>query len=247
MLTASVWQWKRYGYKIELQKTYAANSTAEALPFPESGKTAQDFEGILYRKVALSGSYDFSRQIVVINRRHAIGAGYWLLTPFKLKNSEQHVIVSRGFIPFEDREPDTWTKYDFSVEEQLQGVTQRTVPPRTWFTPQSALDYEEEFPRKWRYPDIENIAKKLPYPVITAVFVQRLGPAPSGTFPAEAITFDVPPSTHFGYAIEWILLALATLIVAFLLQSFPRRKRNAALREPKKESPNFPLSGNLNN
>ncbi len=226
MVWASMWQWERYLYKLDLIETYDKNSEIPAFEFPTSGEELKDFESIIHRKVEISGEYDFEREMIVLNRANAVGPGYWLLTPMKLEGTDRHVIVSRGFIPFEDREPETWEKYRFSKKETLKATVQETVPPKTFLTPKSAdVKNENEFKRKWLYPDIEEIAKQLPYPVITAVFLQRLGAPPSGTFPAESITVRVPPSTHYGYSIEWALLAAASLVVGFLLQAFPRKKR----------------------
>lgn len=223
MLWASSWQWDRYLYKQELVKTYAQQNHASAVEFPLVADR-KSYEPLLHHKVRLRGHYDLENQLIVINRRHATGSGYWLLAPFKLSGSDKAVIVSRGFIPFEDRTPQSWRKYDSPGEIEIVGVLQESISGGL-FNPSSRVFgvNESQDLRQWRYPDVEEIAKGLSYPLVPFVFIQRLGTSPTGEFPAEAISIRVPPSTHYWYSFEWIGLALATLLIAFLLQAFWRK------------------------
>jgi len=236
MIWASSWQWERYEYKVELLKQYESHDLDSAIDLNalnldtlESDKA----KALVHKKVKVKGYFDLNNQMIIINRRHKTGSGYWLLSPLMLPYSEKIVLMSRGFIPFVDREPISWKKYD------LKDVYTFEV-------------------HKWLYPDLPLIAKQLPYPIVEDFFLQKLGgpnkqvveqakppkgleevetaeePSNSPTkpltsiFPAESITFKVPPSTHFGYTIEWLLLALATLVISFLLQAYPRKPKKKA-------------------
>jgi len=228
MLNASAWQWDRYKFKKDLEATYAQNSTIAPLPFPvaQSANSAPDFSTLMNRKVEVSGRYDYDKQILIRNRRHHTGPGYWLITPLHIENSPLTILVSRGFIPFADGADNRWRKYDFATNENLSGVIQASVPHRTFLSPRNPeASLEKTFVTHWLYPDIENAAKQLPYPTITDVYIQRLGLPPQGDFPAEAVSIAVPPSTHFGYTFEWIILALVTFAVAIWLQANPRKSR----------------------
>ena len=239
MLRASFWQWSRYHYKVDLVKSYQSTSTSQALPFPAQGLAPQDFSSVLNRKVRLSGTYDFAHEMIVLNRSHASGPGFWLLTPLKIDGTNNRVIVSRGFIPFADSSPASWEKYRFSAQELFDAVVQASVPHRSYLTPDSVSEESSDsFQRKWFYPDIDKIARQLPYPLITPVFLQHLGSSPHGLFPAQSVSVDVPPSTHFGYTIEWALLATASIVVGFLVQAFPRGGRRPvfAPHSPKVEA-----------
>ncbi len=226
MVRCSLWQWERYHYKLKLLETYSENSVSMPLPFPSSGTSAEDFSAILHRKVRLSGRYDFSRQLIIANQRHETGPGYWLMTPLQIDGSERYVLVSRGFIPFVDRTRETWEKYNFSSTDEFDAVVQPTVPHRSFLAPDNPdIGPGDEFNERWLYPDLAKMKAQFPYEIITNVFVQRLGPPPHGLFPAESITVHVPPSTHFGYTFEWLILAAATLAGGFLLQAYPRKRR----------------------
>ena len=185
----------------------------------------ESLKSVLYRKVHLSGTYDFDHQVIITNQRDKTGPGHWLLTPLKIDNSPNSVFVSRGFIPFSDGESTAWAKYNVIAHESFDAVVQPSVRHRVLLAPGSKTSsLEGTWIEKWLYPDIEHIAKQLSYPVLTTVFLQRLDGPVSGYFPSEALTIEVPSSTHFGYTIEWIILAVGTLTMAFFLQAYPRRR-----------------------
>ncbi len=227
MLRASAWQWERYNFKLELIDKIESNTGKDAEPFSESNFSEISPSKLLHRKIAVEGSYDLDRQMIVINRTHATGPGYWLLAPLKMKNSKKAVIVSRGFIPFADRTPDTWSKYDKSGNFILSAMVQKSVEPKILTPKNKPTGGDSPFLRKLLYPDVEVIAKQLPYEVIPGIILQRIDTGPNlppgeFRFPAEDIRIDVPPEVHYGYTFEWIFLAFSTLLVSFLLQAFPR-------------------------
>jgi protein SCO1 len=225
MLRCSAWQWERYKEKKLLVETYKDNTISPALDFPFDDSREYEYKDLLHQKVKVEGHYDFLHQIIISNRKHATGPGFWLITPLRLSGTQKHVLVSRGFIPFADRSKESWEKYNFEQKVSIEAVVQPTVPARSFLTPRNPEIGEENLWQDiWLYPDLEKIAKQFPYEIITPVFLQKLGGPPNGMFPAESISIQVPPSTHFGYTIEWIILAIATLTIGFLLQAFPPKR-----------------------
>ena len=230
MFKAAGWQWSRYLEKQKLVESYQQHNENPSAKL-DANVDDKILLSHLYDKVSLKGRYDYSKQTIVINRKHKSGPGHWLMTPFKIDGSDLHVMVSRGFIPFEDRDPATWEKYRFEAEEELIAVVQKTSPQTSVFVPSNPnLATKEKWQSRWKFPDIEQMASQLPYPLIQSVFLQRIGKAPSGDFPAEAISIRVPPSTHFGYTIEWTILGLLTLAVGTALQIFRKHPKIPADR-----------------
>ena len=204
----------------------------EAEPLSNFSENFSNPKELLHKKVSAKGSYDFERQAIVINRTYATGSGYWLLAPFKLEGSEQAVIVSRGFIPFEDRTPETWTKYNSQAEQEpnIEAIVQLSVSKKILTPSNPETGDGKPFAHKFLYPEIVAMARQLPYPVIEGFFLQRLSKTEfdprSPVYPAEDVKIDVPPEVHYGYTFEWIILAFATLSVSFLLQAFPRNPKS---------------------
>lgn len=223
MLWCSSWQWERYKEKKALIATYVADAAVTPTDFPMGEVSEEEVRDLQDRRVRVRGTYDFDHQLIVTNRKHASGPGHWLFTPLRLEGSESRVMVSRGFIPFADLKPQDWTKYNFSENEELDAVVKPNVEPQLFGPENPDVGPTEPFQTRWFYPEITKMARQLPYPVITSVYLQRIGAPPHGQFPAQSILVEVPPSTHFGYTIEWILLAIATLLGGFAVQAFPRR------------------------
>ncbi len=229
MAWLSHWQWERYKAKLLLVETYRQNSVADATPFPVDNPVA--FQALLNEKVVIRGRYDYTHQVIVTNKKHGTSdfsaiPGHFLLTPLLINGTNQAVIVSRGFIPFEDLTQETWQKYDFEpAEETLVGVLKKGIRPMFLGPKNPPVGNSAPFQRKFFYEEIEKLAKQLPYPTIDSVYIQRLGAPPHGTYPAEAVSIEVPPSTHRGYTFEWAALALCTLGIGFLLQAFPQYRR----------------------
>ena len=228
MFWAATWQWERYHEKTALIATYQADAAVTPLPFPKVAASKDEYLRLRDRRVRLRGRYDFDHQVIVTNRMHRSGAGHLLLTPLQIEGTDLHVIVSRGFIPFEDRAPDTWRKYNIAEHEELDAVVKQSAEQRSFGPRNPAVGDGAEFASIFFFPEISKITKQLPYKVISDIYLQRLGNPPVGEFPAESILVEVPPSTHYGYSIEWCLLGLATLTIGFLLQAFPRKKRAGA-------------------
>ena len=232
MLWCSNWQWRRYHEKKALVATYEAMDTAIALPFPASGTTTEDFASVLDRKVSVSGTWDYDHQFVVTNRRNADGPGHWLMTPLRLDGSPAAVLVSRGFIPFEDRDPASWEKYRFAPTGQFQAVVKRAQSKKLLGPGNPDPAPGQSIAPVWYFVEAERAAERLPYPLITPVFLQHLGPPPSGRYPEQSISIEVPPQVHFGYTIEWILLALATLAIGLAIQAWPWRRKASTRFDP---------------
>ncbi len=237
MFTASAWQWDRYQWKSRLVETYKSNSTATPLAFPadrlaggELEKNSALIDELRYKKVSLRGTFDYEHQVIALNRRDASGPGHHLLAPFRIEGSSHAVLVSRGFIPFADREPDTWKKYDFPQPGEIQAVVQKSIAEGAVGPANTKPTADAPVVTKWLFEDAEQIAKQLPYPLLTGVFLQKLGGPPAGEFPKQAISISVPPSTHFGYTIEWALLGCLSLLLGIGLQFINLRPPSKAQR-----------------
>ena len=243
----AAWQWSRYHWKQALVETYRANRTSESKPFPASelvscnklrcrlGQTqlsetspidldSDTVASLQFHKVRIRGRYDYSNELIITNRKNGDGPGHILLTPFILDGLDTAVWVSRGFIPFRSRSPSTWTEYLESTDTIdidvvfLSGKTPKFLGPRN----PEVKELTTAEARIWFFEQTSALSQLLPYDSFRNVFVQRIGPpvGSASNFPEEAISIQVPPSTHFGYTIEWTLLGLLVLSIGFLKQLF---------------------------
>src|SRR5687767_3367716 len=105
-----LWQLERLAERQAFNAHYLATS---ALPTLAITSTPQDdLSQMEYRRVEVSGKYDFDQQVVLRNQYHQNELGYFLLTPLLLSDGTA-ILVQRGWIPAKDNDmPADWRKYD---------------------------------------------------------------------------------------------------------------------------------------
>lgn len=214
MIVASQWQWSRYKEKLELVETYKNHNSAAAYSIEPSISLEN-----IYQKHVLKGVFDYQHQFALKNRKSGYGVGFHLFTPL-ITNQDRAVLVSRGFIPFEDRDSTSWDKYSFNpgTEVEIFGVLQPTVEKKTFLSPSNPEIEADKWETLFLFPDLEYISRQFPYEIYTNGYFQRLGTPKLGTFPEEAVSIRVPPSTHYWYSWEWLLLAFLTFSGSLLVQ-----------------------------
>ncbi len=132
------------------------------------------------------------------------GQGYWVLTPLELM-SGAIVIVNRGFVPLERKDPATRREGQIEGPVSVTGLLRMPEVPN-WFTPAN-----EPARGAWYRRDPAEIAKHFGL-VRAAPFMIDADAAPvPGALPQGGETRLVFSNTHLGYALTWFGLALALL------------------------------------
>jgi surfeit locus 1 family protein len=88
-----LWQIERGQAKANIILEFENNLKKDASVFSEDSKK--------WDKVFINGTWDNSRQMLVDNVINRGIAGYKVLTPFKISNSDTLILVDRGWIPRE--------------------------------------------------------------------------------------------------------------------------------------------------
>jgi surfeit locus 1 family protein len=226
------WQLRRLGERRELNAAVAAR--LHAPPLRDAGEL-NDTAGIHYRRVALTGTFDNDRSIVLPGRSHRGVPGVYLLTPLQLDSRPGAVLVNRGWVA----SPDAAT-VDFNrLELPTTGVSDALVVP---FPSTAASLAEREsagdaagFRRVWFTIDEQALRAQFPYPLLP-VMLQEL-PDTTGTrraaMPTRAAPTRLDPpaldeGSHLGYALQWFSFALIGIIGWIALVMRGRRQSAAA-------------------
>lgn len=93
-----VWQVRRLKWKTKLINSAEDRLTVEPVPLPANLDDDQIADKMLYRKVYVTGHYDYSREIFVGPRVREGRKGYLLVCPFVQANGAGDVLVERGWI-----------------------------------------------------------------------------------------------------------------------------------------------------
>lgn len=172
-----------------------------------------DTERAKYRRVHVSGTYDYDHEIVLTGRSRDGSPGVYLLTPLKPDGGGRAVLVDRGWV----YSPDAFTVDAGRWREPEHAVIEGYVGP---FAPRQAREPRSpSHPNAWRSLDGSRLPAAFPYP-IAPYYVVAL-PAGDRPLPGAPVRQGIPAmgeGPHKSYAIQWFSFAAIALAgVAFLV------------------------------
>jgi surfeit locus 1 family protein len=205
------WQLQRAQEKRALQAEYDSRATGPAV---QVEPRRQRPEALQFYRVVAKGYYETDHQVLLDNVVHQGQAGYDVITPLKLQDSDVRLLVNRGWIPLgEDRahQPAVDTPQGL---QQITGVA--TVPSEKYFMLAKPEPLDHGWRLVWQHLDMERYAAAVPFPVQPVVVL--LDPASPGGYTREWARLDAGIAVHKGYAFQWFMLA-AALIAIYLFMS----------------------------
>jgi surfeit locus 1 family protein len=204
LIGLGVWQLQRLQWKLGL--IAEVNGHMAAAPAPLDAVLKMNPGAAQYRRVALAGRFDNSREAYVFTT----GAGgepvYHVLTPFRTDDG-RILLVDRGFVPADKRDPATRTAPE--GETHLVGVWRVPDAPGT-FTP--APDAKH---RTWYARDLRGIAAADHIQLAAPVVIEADAAPNPGGWPKGGQTVVSFRNEHLSYAVTWFGLA-AGLIGVYL-------------------------------
>jgi surfeit locus 1 family protein len=215
LLSLGFWQLQRLAWKEGLIAAIAARADASPSSLPPQSQWAKlipdDYD---YRHVEADGQFDYDKEVLVFRGAgpHGLGPGYLVMTPLRLAGGA-YVIVNRGYVPQERKEPSERSASRIEGKAHITGLM-RPPESRNVFTPADDPDKGSYFTRD---------------PGLIATY---FGLSPTAPFSIDADDLHVPggwplggttvrelPNNHLGYAISWFGLAAALVgvFIAFVL------------------------------
>lgn len=163
-----------------------------------------------YLRVRLSGRFDHARETLV-QATTELGAGSWVLTPLKMDGGFA-VLVNRGFVPPEKRDPASRAEGSPSGEATVAGLLRITEPNGAF------LRDNDPQADQWRSRDVDAIAAKRGITNPAPYFVDADGAPNPGGWPKGGLTVVRFHDSHLIYALTWFglagLVAFALALVA---------------------------------
>lgn len=199
-----VWQLQRLHWKLALIAEVESHMTAPPLPLNQALKDAAD--AMQYRRVALEGRFDNSKEAYVFTTREGGEAVYHVLTPF-LTGDGHSLLVDRGYVPKEKLDPATRTPLE--GETRLVGVWRVPDAPGT-FTPAPDAAH-----RIWYSRDLKAIAAADQIQLAAPVIIEADATPNPGGWPKGGQTVVSFRNEHLSYAVTWFGLAAGLIGVYF--------------------------------
>jgi surfeit locus 1 family protein len=224
-LMLGIWQVERRTWKLDLIERVEARVSAAPVAAPARAAwpaiTAARDE---YKHIRLDGHF-LPAKNTRVQAVTALGAGYWLLTPFQTNDGDV-VLVNRGFIP------PSW-----QGETQVPAATAVSGLLRLPETRGGFLRENDAAANRWYSRDVAAIAAARGLPAVAPYFVDADADIAAPTaFPRGGLTVIHFANNHFGYALTWFGLALMVAAAgAFIVRDERAVRAATAAREAYRE------------
>ena len=203
-----VWQLKRADEKRDIEKLINARSADAALVL--SGPVDWDAENIQYQNIKVRGEFVPKGQLLIDNILRAGAPGYHVVTPFRIVDTDLHILVNRGWV--------------------AQGKSRQHLPVLT--LPQGLLTLEgivrtpsalpfvdssiealvpDESLNLWLYIDLQKYQAESPLKMIAFAMLQNSDTG-DGLL-REWPVYKAKVAMHIGYAIQWFAFAIIVSLI----------------------------------
>ena len=218
LMSLGNWQMDRLEWKNSLMSRVDARLQSPSIPIPPAqtwGELSEiDYD---YRRVHLQGRFDHSQELYWYAGAFQGRTGVQVITPFSLEGGDI-ILVNRGFVPDELREPS-----QRSVG-QVNGMVTVTGVMR-WPSLRSRFDAEDVLSQRlWFVKDLTSMADFLA--IKSAPFFVELDTASSVSGgPIGGQTRVSFSNRHLEYALTWYGLGVTLVIIFILWQILPSRRK----------------------
>lgn len=199
-----VWQVKRLHWKLDLIARVERRLAADPVQAPgRAAWSALTPESGEYLKVRVTGRFLNGKETLV-QAVTDLGGGSWVLTPLETTQGFT-VLVNRGFVPAERRDPATRASAAVAGETTVTGLLRMTEPGGAF------LRRNDPASDRWYSRDVRAIASARGLGETAPYFIDADGTPNASGFPVGGLTRVRFPNNHLVYAITWFTLALMAL------------------------------------
>jgi surfeit locus 1 family protein len=217
------WQLQRMSWKQALLAEIAVRGRSESIGLTEVLKRRSAGEGVEFLKLSVKGHYLHETEKLVMSVFD--GNPAWdVVTPL-VTAEQQLILVDRGLVPDDLRDPAKRAKTNPAGDVEVAGVIRDHSTARGFFSPDNDVKANQWF--WWDVPAML-AATQLP-PGVTAVpFVLHVSPVAGGkSFPRPQPAAAGLHDNHLQYAMTWFALALVLLAIAGLYVRGQMKKTGA--------------------
>jgi surfeit locus 1 family protein len=207
-IALGLWQLERAIFKEAIESKFQQRLT-------EPYQALQTLEGqdIEYRKIRLEGRYDNTRNLLVDNQLHRGRAGYYVLTPLLLKDSDHVLLVNRGWSPWGESRDDV---PPIATPDSAEGVSGIAYFPSEPALQMGGLTVSERWPQPVPYqliPHIDVGVLQEPFEGRLLPWVLWLSPDQQGHYVRDWKPVWMRPEKSRAYATQWFVFALVALVL----------------------------------
>jgi cytochrome oxidase assembly protein ShyY1 len=170
-----------------------------------------------FQKLKATGHFVADRQVLLENIIVNSQLGYYVITPLRVADDTEVLLVNRGWFPRSGPE----------VDPDRVAVTDATltVRGRAGSLPRAGYKMGESFPatpgwpKRAVYPTLDDVAAALGEPV--QPFVLLMDPEDEFGFRRHWVPEEMGPGKHYAYALQWF--AMGIVLAGLLVWNYRKR------------------------
>jgi surfeit locus 1 family protein len=207
-ISLGLWQLQRAQLKEGIEARFQQRLGDAYRPLATLGED----EDIEYRKLLLQGSYQNEHSLLVDNQLHQGRAGYYILTPLQLRDSDHLVLVNRGWAAWGDSRDHPAPIAEPSAADGVAGIA--------YFPSEPALQLGDfqlsgQWPRLIPYIDIDALQASFDNRLLP--WVLWLAPEQPGAYVRDWNPVWMRPEKSRAYALQWFAFAALALVFFIIL------------------------------
>lgn len=216
MMRLGVWQLSRAAEKQLILDQVQAQATLAPIALDKLLAPDIDLIAQRFRKVSLTGQYLATQSVLLDNQVFDTQVGYKIYTPFQLANSQQAVLVDRGWLPVGQSRASLPDFNTFAGQHTISGrLALPPAPPPLWSEQASVASGAV-----WQFLPLDKVAASLQLELLPMVV--ELAPASAAEIEPELRRRwqqidDKWVATHHGYAFQWFSMAAVLFIAGLVL------------------------------
>lgn len=218
LLALGTWQVQRLLWKLDLIESVEAGMKAAPVMLPAGPLDADAWH---FRRVVVKGSFDHSREFHLLAHSERGNFGYHVITPLKRSDAPGWVLVSRGWVPVDDKAPARRAQGQVEGEVTITGVAHAPWG-KGWFTPDN--DHARNL---WYYGNAAEMLAQAGITEAPVLFVDADAEVTvPGGWPRAGHTRLTFTNNHLAYAFTWYSGAVVLAVIYVLWHR--RRAREKA-------------------
>lgn len=209
LISLGRWQIGRAEQKQVILDLQSSRSQLAATPLSNLDFAANELR---YLPVSLHGKVDAEQQILIDNQVRNGRAGYFVLTPIKLANNKA-VLLNRGWLPIGANRANL-PNVDISAKT-ISSLGRLDHFPTVGIQLQGADQLSDHWPAVTQLINLHNVAERLGYEVLP--YQVLMDTDQQHGYLRQWMMMKMGPKKHYGYAFQWFALALAWLVIYFVV------------------------------
>lgn len=206
LIGLGTWQVQRLQWKEALLATIDQRIHSRPLPLAEVEDRFAKTGDVDYWPVTVTGSFlhGGERHFFATNEGQS---GFYVYTPLQLADG-RFLLVNRGFVPYDDKEPATRPEGQVSGEVTVTGLARNPLSEKPSFMVPDNDPAKNIF--YWKDRDVMAATAGLPSGTQLVPFFIDADDTPNpGGLPVGGVTIVDLPNSHLQYVITWYGLAAA--------------------------------------